>query len=206
MRLAIWNEQAAEFIVSGFTSGAVASPFDIQRHPRATCTKLLKAGKVDLALVPTLTVLRDHEDYDALPAVALSTWGYPFAQLVLRGGLGDPFKTLAFDPRYAQEAVLSRIVLAEHYQQEPSFVPYEAPTREQLLAAPEDASLHVGPDVPLLRTDRITLDLGQEWYELANYPMVWGLFAARKDEGVSEMVHAVRASAEAAEAQRGLWM
>ena len=206
MLLAIWDYGPADFLVSGFTSGTVDSPFDIERHSAQRCDELLRAGQVDVALVTTLDVVQDPEFYDVLPAVALSTWRYPYARLALKQDLGEPIRTVALDPAYTQEALLVRILLKEHYGSEPEFVPYAGADIQALLDADEDASLIVGPRVPLVQTDRHTLDVGQEWYELANYPMVWGLFAARKGEATPEMVIALRDAAEAAEASRAVWM
>ena len=206
MHLAIWDAPPAEFIVSGFTSGAVEAPVEIERESAREATRLLTDGLVDVALLPTLTILRDLKAYDVLPAVALSTWRYPYARLVLRNALGKPIHRVAFDPQYAQEALVTRIILQEHYRIEPAFLPLPSPLPEELLAADADAALLVGQGVPALHTDRLVLDLGQEWYELSNYPMVWGLFAARKGTATPEMIRALRASAGAAEAQRGLWI
>ncbi|MGI9174666.1 MAG: MqnA/MqnD/SBP family protein [Rhodothermales bacterium] len=206
MLLAIWDYGPAEFLVSGFTSGTVVSPFEIERHSARRCDELLRAGQVDVALVPTLDVVKDPEFYDVLPAIALSTWRYPYARLVLKQDLGDPIRTVALDPAYTQEALLARILLKEHYAAEPEFVPYTGADVQALLEADEDASLIIGPRVPMVQTDRPTLDVGQEWYELSNYPMVWGLFAARKGEATPEMIIALRDAAEAAEASRAVWM
>lgn len=206
MDLAIWNEPPAEFIVSGLASGAVSSPLEVQRAAPRECKRLLDAGLVDVALLPTLSVLRDTEGYDVLPAVALSSWSYPYARLVLKAGLSEPVRHIAFDPQYAQEAFLAHLVLGEHYGARPRFVPYDAPSHEELLSAEEDAALLVGSDVPTLQTEALSLDLGQEWYELANYPMVWGLFATRKGLATPEMIHALREAAEAAEEHRAVWV
>ena len=206
MLLATWDYGPSDFLVSGFTSGAVASPFEVERHGPQRCIELLRAGQVDVALVPTLTAASDVRAFDVLPAVALSTWRYPYAKLVLRRDLGEPIRTVAVDPAYPQEALLARIILKEHYGAQPELTPYPGADVQALLEADADASLLVGPRVPVLQTDRLALDLGQEWYELANYPMVWGVFAAQKDGATPEMITALRDAAEAAETSRAVWM
>jgi len=206
MKLAIWNTPAAEFFLSGLTSGAVITDLEVERKSPRACVSLLERGDVDVALVPVIAALKDEDHYDLIPGAALSTWKYPFARVVLKHGLSEPIQTVAFDPVYANEAVITRVVLREHYGSEASFVPYPSPTVDQLLHAKEDASLIVGMDSLLVRTERYSLDLGQEWYELSNYPMVWGLFAARKGTGTPDMVHALRALAESADEHRSMWM
>ena len=206
MLLAAWDYAPADFLVSGLTSGAAASPFELERHGPQRCVELLRAGQVDVALIPTLAAASDVEAFDVLPAVALSTWRYPYAKLVLKGDLGEPVRTVAVDPAHAQEALLARIVLKEHYGAEPELVPLPGADVHALLGADADASLLVGSGVPMLQTDRLALDLGQEWYELANYPMVWGVFATPKGEATPEMITALRDAAEAAEANRAVWI
>ncbi|GIV59215.1 MAG: chorismate dehydratase [Rhodothermaceae bacterium] len=206
MRLAIWNEPAAEFLVSALATGAVEAPVEVVRGTRADCERWLRAGAVEVALLPTLNVLRQTDAYDVLPAVALSTWAYPFARLVTKAKLDRPLRTLAVDPRYVQEVLVARIILREHYGNEPRLTPYDNPTLQVLLEAEEDAALLTGTDVPALQTSRYAMDLGQEWYELANYPMVWGLFAVRKGEVDLPFARAVRDVVAAADTHRDLWI
>lgn len=206
MRLAVWDGPACDFLISG-RRGDAAPGLEVVRGDAATCVRLLDAAEVDVALLPSLTVLRRAGDYDVVPAVALSSWSYPYARLVLKHGL-EQVRSVALDPRHVQEAMLTRIVLREHYRLEPTFVPYE--TAEALRDAPEDAVLHVGADVAGQAFEGLTLDLGQEWYELANYPMVWGVFAARKGETDEALLRTylghLRRMARAAEAQRAAWV
>ncbi|GIV61845.1 MAG: chorismate dehydratase [Rhodothermaceae bacterium] len=206
MRLAIWNEPVAEFLVSAQQAGATRTSLDIVRGTRADCERWLRAGMVDVALLPTLSVLRDTDTFDALPAVALSTWDYPFARLVTRAGLGQPLRTLAVDPRGLQEAFVARVVLHEHYGVDPKIIPVETPTPAQLLATDADAALVIGTDVPALQPEGYAMDLGQEWYELVNYPMVWGLFAARKGEVDRHFARTLRDVIAAADEHRDLWL
>lgn len=206
MRLAIWNYPPAEFLVSGFTSGRVASPFEIERRTIPECERLLREGHVDVAMVSTLSVLREPDEYDVLPAVALSTWSYPYARLVLKHGLERPIERVAFNPGAPQEAFLAQLIMKEHYRMTPTFVAREGATQQELLQGGDDAVLLVGVDVPMWSSEALWLDLGQEWYELANYPMVWAFFATRKGEATPVVTRALRNNVGAAEDQRALWV
>lgn len=205
MQLALWDTPAADFFVTGLEAGVAESDLVIERQDPRTCVDLLRRGLVDIALVPSLVVLSSADILDALPGAALSTWTYPYARIVLGKGLGE-IESVAFDPLYTQEALVARIVLKEHYGKEPTFVPMQHATLDDLEAKEEDAFLYVGDDAPLLQSKNTVLNLGQEWYELANYPMVWGLFAARKDEATPAMVEALVNMVEAAETQRPVWL
>lgn len=171
----------------------------VEQHPPQRCMELLLDGKVDAALVPSLLVFSHPDVFDVLPGAAFSSWKAPYAQLVLPGGMEQATHVL-YDPVHAQEALLARIVLHEHYNLKPRF----ETTSE---AADEGAArLVVGPEAATLQSAHLTLNLAEEWYELAHYPMVWGLFAARRDEAEPPHVEALVALAEAAEEQRALYV
>lgn len=206
MDLAIWNYPPAEFLVSGFTSGAVSNPFDIKRYRPEECAALLVQDEVDVALLPTMLALQASDAVDVIPSVGLVSWDYPYARLVWSGGLHDFPETVAYDRRVAQERVLTRIVLQEHYEVDATFVPYEDRSPSGLLETQEDAALLVGPDVPSLTPEPFTIDIGKEWYELVNYPMVWGLYVTKRDRATDEIIEPLIDSAQAAEDNRDVWV
>ena len=205
MHLALWDIPPVDFLVSGLRAGAEMVPVEIERKDAQTCTELLLQELVDVALLPSLVVLSNTDVFDVLPGVALSTWKYPYARLVLRRGM-ESVETVAYERRHTQEAFVARIVLRDHYDKDPTFIPYDDVAPEALLEAEEDASLIVGPHAPLLQTEHVALNLGQEWFELVNYPMVWGLFATLKDAASPVMVEVLMHAARLAEQQRPVWV
>jgi chorismate dehydratase len=56
------------------------------------------------------------------------------------------------------------------------------------------------------RTAAITLDLGQEWYELAGYPMLWGVFAMRKGEVTPEVIENIGLLVRTSDSRRDVWL
>jgi len=205
MQLAIWDYPPAEFMVSA--RDEVQTPLDLRltRADMRRCADLLTEGHVDVALVPTLVPLTNPEALDVLPAVALSTWAYPYAKLLLRDGLRS-IRSLAFDPAYPQEALIARIVLKEHYGAVPEFMPMEGATIEAIAAADADARLVIGTEVATRTYDDLALDLGKEWFEHAQYPMVWGVFAMRKGTASPAAVKSVRDLVQASADRRSLWV
>jgi chorismate dehydratase len=193
MRLFLWETPPAEFIPAAFSPVAGRFGLEIEKLPAYACADRLLAGDADLALVPTLDVLMRADQFDVLPLLAFSTWSYPCVSLQLPGGLDEPLPRVAVDPRFAQEALVARIVLLEHYRFEPEFVPYAS-------ESPSDARLVVG--TRLQEGPGLRLDLGQEWYELVNYPMVWGLFAMRKGEASPALAGVLQAVRDVSDAQR----
>jgi len=206
MKLAIWDLPPAEFLVSGFTSGAVSNPFDILRYRPEECARRLVQGEVDIALLPTTLALQAADSIDVVPSIGLVSWKYPYARLAWSGGLRDYPETIAYDRRVSQERFIARVVLQEHYGTEPAFVPYDGLTPRQLLETEEDAALLVGNDVPAMQLDAFSMDIGREWYELTNYPMVWGLFVMQRDRVNDEVTEALVDAREAAEENRDVWV
>lgn len=206
MRIAVWNIPPADLFVSGLQSGPHEGRFEILRNEISDCEHLLREGDVELALLPTTTILRDSTEFDVLPAVALSSWRYPFARLSIDHGLDEPIKRVAYDPRFDQERFLVGVTLREHYNMEPEFIEHPAATVDELLGADADARLLVGADVPMLSSGDLILDVGQEWYELAQYPMVWGLIASLKDQLSPVVIRSIRDGIQASEEQRGIWI
>jgi predicted solute-binding protein len=205
MRLAIWDMLAGALLHDTLAASRDAPPVDLRLLSPKACTEQLMQGQVDVALLPSLVVFTNPEAVDVLPTGAFSTWRYPYARIRLRQGL-EQIQSMAFNPEDAQEALIARIIMREHYRKEPEFIPYEGATPETLLEASEDASLLVGGDVSMIHTEAITLNLGEEWFELVNYPMVWGLFATRRDEATPRAVNLLHALIEAAEVHRPVWL
>ena len=197
MYLALWDRPPADCL----RQAAQAQGLLVECHDAAKCFKLLLEEQVDVALLPTTLALACNEAITVLPEAAVSAWSYPFARLVLRHGIRR-VESVGFSADSAQEVLMARIVLQEHYGRCPAFVPRP---REELPFASDDAALLIGSAVPDDKAFGTIFDIGQEWYELAQYPMVWGLFVTLADAATPEMVATVKALARAAETLAGAW-
>lgn len=197
-RLAVWEDEALAPFADALQVAANRIGVSVLRLPRVSCERGLRAGLLDAALLPAIHVLVEADEFDVYPAVAVSAWRGPHASIHLPGGLERTPGTLSCTVDVAQEAVMSRIVLKEHYGMQPAV--REVPSGEPVDAS-ADAVLRVGeirsdPHAELVHEEGgVTLDLGQEWFELTNYPMVWGLFVSRAGEADSRMVPLLREAA-----------
>lgn len=201
IRLALPDAPFADPFAAAFGIGPESLRPEVVRLPAHETADALRSGNADVALVPSLAVLRDPAAFTVLPSAALSMWDFPYARLVLGGGVGEAVETVVLDPRDQQAVVLSALILREHYGATPAFRPLETPSLGDLDES--DAVLFTGPDVPTLHVgDRYAMDLGQEYYELLNYPLVWGLFVARSGAATPEQLRLVKAGAATAEASR----
>lgn len=183
MRFATWSAPPAQALAEVIASaGPVTDVVVIEPYEARTA---LQEGGADLVLVPSLDALRDLQGLELVPGVGLVGTTGPTRQLVLGNSL-DAIQTVAFDPRYGQDTLLTQILLKEHYAGTPSFRPVDPGISLDTLLDTNDAVL-ARPDADI--GGRYALDLGQEWVELTLRPMVWGLICAQ--EGVLD-AHAAR--------------
>jgi chorismate dehydratase len=204
LRLAVWDYPPADFLMFGYTCGAVPCPFEIVRGDPEACAEWLRDGHVDAALVPALTVLRNHEGYEVIPDVGFVAASNPNARILVKESL-NAVRRMAFNPRNAQEVLMARTVFKEHYAASPEFVPYPRIDVDDALEH-NDAVLVVDPSAPMLTMERVSLDLGQEWFELTAFPMVWGMFVARAGVLLPGQAGSIKRSVRAAEARYDLWV
>jgi chorismate dehydratase len=198
MKLGIWDNPAAAFLVSGLDSSPVKGEFEIEAVEQPRALDALLTTRVDIALVSPVEALLRHDEVDVLPAVALSSWKYPLARIELPGSLADAPDRLAADSRFRQETFVATLILKEHYRMMPKVVDVssEAPARLVLGSFEEIRPSASG----------VTLDLGQEWYELSGYPMLWGVFAMRKGEVTPEVIENLGVLVRTSDARREIWL
>ncbi len=170
MRLAVWPVAPARALGSALADLATEI-VEVEPHQARAA---LDDGRVDLALVPTLDVLRAHDGLSVVPGVALAGERSPRRHLVVGSAL-DAIESVGFDPRDAQEALLTQMMLREHYDAAPTFA-LAAPGTPlaDVLAQRSAALVDIGHDLPF---ETFALDPGQEWTDLTLRPFPWGLLA-----------------------------
>ena len=188
MHLALWDIPPSRCLE------AAASNMLVERTTAARAMELLRARQVDVAMLPSSAVLCEPAGLAVLPEAAVASWAYPWASIVLRREV-QVLRTVAYDASCRQEAFMAKAVLREHYGATPAFVP--ATASEDPLRMDADASLVVGRE--MTGDPARVLDLGQEWFELAQYPMVWGVFATLRGAATPAMATRVAALARDAE-------
>ncbi|GAB5537157.1 MAG: hypothetical protein Rubg2KO_34060 [Rubricoccaceae bacterium] len=180
MRLAVWPVDSARAL--GHVLADTLRQLDdavelVELDPHEARTALV-GDHVDLALVPSLDLLRDAEGLEVMPGPALVGEASPTLRLVVGVPL-DQITTIGFDPRYGQEALLAQLVLKEHYGVEPVFRLVEPGT--PLTDALATHGTVLAPVTEPLPEGTVPLDLAREWTDLTLRPFVWGLVAMRKD-------------------------
>ena len=150
----------------------------------------LSAGELDVALIPSIEVLRDA-DYEIVSDACVATRG-PVLSVKLFSRV--PFanvRTLALDEGSRTSATLARVMLAERFGVRPTT------TQLPLGFATEDTSA----DAVLLIGDRAmkpprerflaTWDLGEEWTQWTGLPFVFAMWAARRDVELDDVEEAL---------------
>ena len=191
MRLAVWPVLPARALVRAL-GDLVTDVVEVEPHEaRGT----IDDGRADLALVPTLDVLRAHAGLEVVPGVALAGERSPRRRLVVGSAL-DRIETVAFDPRDGQEAILAQLVLREHYGVAPTFGLSDPATPLADVLETSSAALVDGRDpVP---DGAVVLDIGQEWTDLTLRPYPWALLVGATGTLDEAVVARVRAAVRAA--------
>jgi predicted solute-binding protein len=198
MRLLVWPIDPARSLARALAAHVA----EVSEGPSWGAASALAAGTCDLALVPTLEVLRDPGAFELVESVGLLGEVSPEVVLVVGGPL-DRVRTLAFDPHHAQEALLAAVLLREHYGVQPTFAAADPATPLAERLAKHDAALVAVRDVVDLPAGAMALDLGAEWMDLTTRPFPWALLAARPGELPHGAGALLAASARAAEAPEG---
>ena len=170
------------------------APFALSYAVPAVCAEELRAGRVDLGLIPAIEYARSPEPYFIVPGISLACRGEVLSVRLFCQKELSHLRRVALDQSSRASAALLRILLREKYHLEPEFI--EAPPDLELMLAQADAALLIGDPVFHFR-HRPSLDLGQMWCELTGLPFVFAFWAGRREALPSHLVAAlVRAKEE----------
>jgi chorismate dehydratase len=138
----------------------------------------LEAGRLDVALVPSIEVLR-HPNYEVVSDACVATHG-PVMSVKLYSRV--PFgmiRSLALDAGSRTSAALVRIMLRERYGVIPRLEPF--PFEQSPSATRADALLMIGDRAMHQPEGEFvgTWDLGEEWLRWTGLPFVFAVWAAR---------------------------
>ena len=153
--------------------------FDLRFALPSACADQLASGQADIGIVPVIEMARQGLDY--FPGTGIACHG-PVRSILLISKV--PFKeirTLATDSGSRTSAMLSQVILAEKFGVRPQVFSHPADLPDMLGKA--DAALVIGDAA--LRLDPATLpfetlDLGAEWIAMTGLPMVFAVWAGRK--------------------------
>jgi chorismate dehydratase len=154
-------------------------------------SRMLLAGELDIAPIPSIEYARNAERYRILPRLCVSSEGaVDSIQLVTRLPLGQ-VRSVAVTPESATSVVLVRILLPKA-----EIMPLGMEADATLLIG--DAALRSAFEDPTPH-----FDLGRLWLERTGLPMVFAVWAAPEPvaEGLIELEHALVASVRLARSE-----
>ena len=180
-------------LVWGLLHGAPQDLFDLTFRVPSECADLVASGAADIGNIPVIELSR--QDVVKVPGMGVATRGDVRSILLISKGPLTGVRTLAVDTSSRTSVALAHIVLSRRYGVEPRFQPCAPDLASMLDKA--DAALIIGD--PALRIDLSSLpyeavDLGQEWVELTGLPMVFAVWAGRKEHITPEVIKALNES------------
>lgn len=187
-------------LVWGLSHGSQQGLFDLSFALPSVCADRLRAGAVDVGLIPVIELAR-QPDLAVVPQCSISCDGPVRSILLVSKKPFDAIESFAADSGSRTSVILTRIIAARKYGLRPSVRPHPPRLGEMLALA--DAALVIGN--PALRLDPKmdswrgqpvhVYDLGAEWTEMTSLPMVFAVWAANRPVVDDALVKAFVASA-----------
>ncbi len=152
--------------------------FDLEFDLPSTCAARLRAGEVDLGLIPAIEYLGG--DYRLVPDLAIGSDGPILSVAVFTSVPIARVRRMAVDSSSRTSVALTRVLCAKYWDIAPAFVAVR-PVLDEMLAQ-ADAALVIGD--PALAIDPAAhnvekLDLGEAWRELTGLPFVYAAWTGR---------------------------
>lgn len=150
----------------------------------------LSAGELDVALIPSIEVLRDP-DYEIVSDACVATRGAVLSVTLFSRVPVSQIRTLALDEGSRTSATLARILLSERFGVRPATELLPLGFATQDTAA--DAVLLIGDRAMKPPHERFVSvwDLGEEWAHWTGLPFVFAMWAARRDADLADVEDAL---------------
>jgi chorismate dehydratase len=180
-------------LVWGMLHGPQRGIFDLDFQIPAVCADHMASGQADIGIIPSFELTR--QDLEIVPGTGIACHGPVRSILLISKRPAGEIRSLAVDSSSRTSVALARVMLARRYGAAPEFVPHPPDLDAMLRIA--DAALIIGD--PALHIDPATVpyqvhDLGAEWVETTGLPMVFAVWAGRREVITPEVVDAFQQS------------
>ncbi|MBI5230568.1 MAG: menaquinone biosynthesis protein [Coriobacteriales bacterium] len=174
----------------GLVKQDVLLDVDLVKAAPRSLARMLLDDELDVAPIPSIEYARHAEELVLLPDIAISSDGEVQSILLLSKVPADELggRTVALADTSRTSQVLCRVLLAKHWRVEPGFV--EEPPDVSAMLRDADAALLIGDDALRAYWDRPeglhAYDLGAEWTRWTGLPMVYAVWAVRRQYATSQ--------------------
>jgi predicted solute-binding protein len=167
-------------LVWGMLHGEQRDIFDLKFALPAECADQLASGEADIGIVPVIEMARQKLEY--FRGTGIACHGEVRTILLVSKVPWREIKTLATDSGSRTSVMLSKIILAEKFGVEPKVISRRADLAPMLGEA--DAALLIGDAALKIDPEKLPfewLDLGAEWTSMTGLPMVFAVWAGRRE-------------------------
>lgn len=198
IHIAFWDDPVTRVLADMLDESEFEGVKGISIHAPEAALAKLREGIADVALLPSYTVLKEIRSLDILPAVALSSSTNPYATVAIKNI--EKREAVIISVEHGQElsGLVTEIILKEQYDLLSKRVIAGESTIEKTIVTIQDSDT--------LADRGFHLDIAREWYELANYPLVWAVFVTRRGEATSNIIRIVRDVVLQIDVKRGSWV
>ena len=158
--------------------------FDLRFALPSACADQIASGDADIGIVPVIEMARQKLEY--FPGTGIACHGPVRSILLISKVPLRQIRTLATDSGSRTSVQLARIILAEKFGLAGKCAPrlISRPADLATMLGEADAALLIGDAALRVDPEKLpfeTLDLGGEWVSITGLPMVFAVWAGRKE-------------------------
>ncbi len=175
-------------LVWGLEHTALGERVALEYELPSVCADRVREGSADLGILPVIEVERQGLDW--LRSTGIACEGPVRSILLVSKVPLQRIRTLAADSGSRTSVMLTRVILAERYGAEPATAAMPASLDSMLGVA--DAALVIGDPALRLNPEALraryeVLDLGEQWTAMSGLPMVFAVWAGRRERMTPEL-------------------
>ena len=173
--------------------GGQRNAFELTFRVPAECANRVSSGGADIGIIPSVEL--NANEYGRVRGLGIASRGPVRSILLVSSKPPAEIRTLAADQSSRTSVALTRIILARRYGAEPRLIPQPPDLNGMLETA--DAALIIGDPALHLEPGELAyhvLDLGAEWTDMTGLPMVFAIWAGRRDAITPEVEEIFQAS------------
>ncbi|QPJ64465.1 MAG: menaquinone biosynthesis protein [Candidatus Nitrohelix vancouverensis] len=196
-RLGIHDFLNAQPLLQPLREQAKALNLSIHTAPPAQLADQLKAGELDLAMIPSIEYLRNADRYRLVPGPCIASKGRVDTVLLISKGPLDQIHSVAADQRSRTSIAALELLFGERFAPGWSLQAMQPDLNAMMQDC--DAALIIGdPTFSLdIKAPLVAHDLSLEWQQRTRLPFVHAVFAVRN--GVTLSYELLQALARAAQ-------